>query len=71
MYAGGMTTPGQDGFRARVLPWVMAAVIAGMKTGKPADGYIQAIEICGKALAMHFPPTGSPRNAFPNSVLET
>ena len=54
-------------------PWnaAVAAVIEGMKTGKPADGYIQAIDICGKALAMHFPPNGSPRNAFPNSVLET
>lgn len=54
-------------------PWnaAVAAVIAGMKTGKPADGYIQAIDICGKALAMHFPPNGSPKNAFSNSVLET
>ena len=54
-------------------PWnaAVAAVIGGMKAGKPADGYIQAIAICGKALAMHFPPNGSPKNAFPNSVLET
>ena len=54
-------------------PWnaAVAAVIEGMKAGKPADGYIQAIDICGKALAMHFPPNGSPKNAFPNSVLET
>jgi putative membrane protein len=54
-------------------PWnaAVAAVIDGMKTGKAADGFIHAIEICGEALAMHFPPNGSPRNAFPNSVLET
>jgi putative membrane protein len=54
-------------------PWnaAVAAVIEGMRTGKPADGYIQAIDICGEALAMHFPPNGSPKNAFPNSVLET
>jgi putative membrane protein len=54
-------------------PWnaAVAAVIDGMKTGKAADGFIHAIEICGGALAMHFPPNGSPRNAFPNSVLET
>lgn len=54
-------------------PWnaAVAAVIEGMKAGKPGDGYIQAIDICGKALAMHFPPNGSPKNAFPNSVLET
>ena len=54
-------------------PWNAAveAVIEGMKSGKSADGFIQAIEICGAALAMHFPPSGSPRNAFPNSILET
>jgi len=39
--------------------------------GVYADGFIHAIEICGEALAMHFPPNGTPRNAFPNSVLET
>ena len=54
-------------------PWnaAVAAVIEGMKIGRPADGYIRAVDICGKALAMHFPPNGSPKNAFPNSVLET
>jgi len=54
-------------------PWnaAVAAVTEGMKTGKAADGFIHAVEICGGALAMHFPPNGSPKNAFPNSVLET
>lgn len=49
----------------------VAAVIAGMKTGKPADGFVRAIGICGEALARHFPPDGAPRNRFPNDILET
>ena len=46
----------------------MAAVSQGMKAGKPADGFIRAIEICGDALAAHFPGTGS--NQIPNDILE-
>ena len=54
-------------------PWnaAVAAVTDGMKTGKSADGFVQAIEICGKELAMHFPPSGPPRNILPNNILVT
>jgi putative membrane protein len=54
-------------------PWSesVAAVVDGMKTGKPADGFITAIGICGAALAKHFPPTGAPANRLPNTLLET
>ncbi|HWM61634.1 MAG TPA: hypothetical protein VNN98_05745 [Rhizomicrobium sp.] len=54
-------------------PWhaAVAAVVEGMKTGKPADGMVQAIEICGAALAEHFPPDGASKNHLPNTVLET
>jgi putative membrane protein len=54
-------------------PWnaAVAAVTQGMKADKPADGFLRAIEICGAALAMHFPPNGSPRNILPNDILET
>jgi putative membrane protein len=54
-------------------PWnaAVAAVTKGMKAAKPADGFLRAIEICGTALAMHFPPNGSPRNILPNDILET
>ena len=38
---------------------------------KPADGFIRAIEICGEALAAHFPPNGTPKNLFPNDILES
>lgn len=54
-------------------PWnaSVAAVVDGMKTGKPADGFVKAIETCGAALAEHFPPNGAPQNRLPNAILET
>jgi putative membrane protein len=54
-------------------PWnaAVAAVTDGMKTGKPADGFVRAIEICGAALAAHFPADGRVRNILPNEILET
>jgi putative membrane protein len=54
-------------------PWnaAVAAMVAGVKAGKPADGMVAAIEICGAALAEHFPPDGTPKNRLPNTVLET
>jgi putative membrane protein len=53
-------------------PWnaAVAAVTDGMKTGKPGDGFVRAIEICGAALAAHFPATDLPKNQLPNTVLE-
>jgi putative membrane protein len=53
-------------------PWnaAVAAVTDGMKAGKPGDGFVRAIEICGAALAAHFPPNGTPKNQLPNTVLE-
>ncbi|HKQ46033.1 MAG TPA: hypothetical protein VJS47_11625 [Rhizomicrobium sp.] len=53
-------------------PWndSVAAVVEGMKSGREADGFITAIEICGAALARHFPATGAPKNRFPNSLME-
>jgi putative membrane protein len=54
-------------------PWnaSVAAVVEGMKAGQSADGFIKAIEICGAALAQHFPPDGVPKNHLPNTLLET
>ncbi len=54
-------------------PWndAVAAVGEGMKAGKPADGFIRAIEICGAALALHFPPQGPAKKQLPNTLLET
>lgn len=49
----------------------VAAVADGMRTGRPADGFVKAIEICGAALAAHFPPDGAPKNQLPNNIIET
>jgi putative membrane protein len=54
-------------------PWnaAVAAVGEGMQAGKPGDGFVRAIEICGAALAQHFPPDGPSKNMLPNDILET
>jgi putative membrane protein len=54
-------------------PWnaAVAAVTEGMKSGQPADGFVRAIEICGEALAAHFPSDGHAKNLLPNEILET
>jgi putative membrane protein len=54
-------------------PWqaCVAAVVDGMKRERPADGFVKAIEICGAALAAHFPSDGPAKNQLPNIILET
>jgi putative membrane protein len=53
-------------------PWnaSVAAVVAGMQAGKPADGFVRAIEICGAALAEHFPSDGPAKNFLSNDITE-
>lgn len=49
----------------------VAAVQSGMKAGKPADGFIKAVEICGAALAEHFPPGDGPKPSnLPDRLVE-
>lgn len=54
-------------------PWdaAVAAVVDGIKNHHPGDGFVKGIEICGAALAQHFPPDGAPKNQLPNAILET
>ena len=54
-------------------PWAAAvtAVVDGIKAGRPGDGFVKGIEICGAALAEHFPPDGPAKNKLPNTILET
>jgi putative membrane protein len=54
-------------------PWnaAVAAVTEGMKQSHAADGFVRAIEICGEALARHFPSEGPAKNVLPNEILET
>jgi putative membrane protein len=36
----------------------MAALVKGIKSADPASGFVDAVRICGAALAEHFPPAG-------------
>jgi putative membrane protein len=50
----------------------MAALIAGIKRDRPADGFVAAIERCGGVLAQHFPlpPGAKNANELPNKLVE-
>jgi putative membrane protein len=46
------------------------AVQDGMRKRDPATGFVNAINICGDALAEHFPSTGPHANALSDRLLE-
>lgn len=49
-----------------------AKVLAvSMREGRAGEGFVRAIELCGGALALHFPPLHEKRNALPDTLLET
>jgi putative membrane protein len=56
---------GEAAWRAAV-----QAVQDGMKTGAEADGFVRAVEICGAALAQHFPATGEKANRLSDQPVE-
>jgi len=62
------------GIDAKVTPQVWAAaidaLIEGIKQGRPADGFVAAIERCGRVLAEHFPPGALKRDELPNRLVE-
>jgi putative membrane protein len=62
------------GINAKVTPGVwdqaVAALIAGIKDGRPGDGFVAAIEQCGAVLAEHFPPGALNRDELPNKLVE-
>jgi putative membrane protein len=61
-----------DGIAARVPPaqWQAAidALIAHMRDGRIADGFIAAIALCGNELAAHFPRTDASRDQLPDRI---
>jgi putative membrane protein len=48
----------------------IGALIAGIKQGRPGDGFVAAIERCGAVLAEHFPPGALNRDELPNRLVE-
>jgi len=42
----------------------------GLRAGKPADGFVAAIELCGAVLAEHFPPGSRNPNEIPDTLVE-
>jgi putative membrane protein len=43
---------------------------AAIKAGRPADGFVAAIERCGAVLAAHFPPGTLKRDELPDKLLQ-
>ena len=62
-----------SGINAKVRPtdWEAAvtAMIAAIKDGRPADGFVAAVERCGALLAQHFPPGAINRDELPNKLV--
>ena len=59
-----------DAVSDQVWEKAVAAVLAGMKKGKAGDGFVDAVGICGGALAQHFPATGERVNALSDKPIE-
>jgi putative membrane protein len=61
-----------EGISARVpqSQWQAAidTLIAHMRDGRIADGFVAAIDICGNELARHFPRTASSRDDLPDRI---
>ncbi|ODR97298.1 hypothetical protein AUC69_11720 [Methyloceanibacter superfactus] len=62
-----------DGIYAKVTPQVwdelIDALTAHIGTGKRTEGFVAAIEICGKILAEHFPPSTVDQDELPNHLI--
>src|SRR5919201_6765443 len=62
------------GIDSKVTPqgWAaaIAALIAAIKQGRAGDGFVAAIEQCGRVLAEHFPPGALRRDELPNRLVE-
>jgi putative membrane protein len=48
----------------------VAAVLSGIRAGKPTEGFVAAVELCGGYLADHFPATAPKRNGLSDRLLE-
>jgi putative membrane protein len=61
-----------EGIAARVpqAEWQAAidALVAHMRDGRIADGFITAIDLCGDKLAQHFPRAGASHDGLPDRI---
>ncbi len=61
-----------DGIAARVSQseWQTAvdALVVHMRDGRIAEGFITAVDVCGNALATHFPPTATSHDELPDRI---
>ena len=48
----------------------VTALVVAIGDGRPADGFVAAIERCGEVLAQHFPPDALDRNELPDKLIE-
>ena len=62
------------GINDKVSPdvWASAvqALVSAVKDGRPADGFVAAIEQCGAVLEQHFPPGTLKHDEIPDRLLE-
>ena len=48
----------------------ISALIAGIRQGRTAEGFVAAIGKCGAVLAAHFPPGALDKNELPDKLVE-
>jgi putative membrane protein len=62
------------GINEKVTPQVWDRAIneltMAITAGRPADGFVEAVEQCGAVLAAHFPPGALKRDELPDKLLE-
>jgi putative membrane protein len=62
-----------SGINAKVTPdaWTnaVATMVAEIKAGRPGDGFVAAVELCGAELAQYFPPGELNPNELPDRVV--
>jgi putative membrane protein len=49
---------------------VIADLVAGIRAGRPGDGFVAAIERCGRHLAEHFPAGPDNPDELPDALIE-
>lgn len=47
----------------------IAALTSAIKAGRPGDGFVSAVEMCGNVLAKHFPPGAINKDELPNRLV--